>query len=222
MTHTGKELRQANERCKAEFESMRQNAGRKTLGIVDAEFEVWLIQFRALREEENTDCEMALKRRVQGVCKRSKSAKRSQKKDREKDTEDEQWDWAYTPRRCTSSTCPAPLTYYSPYDQRFYLWYHTPRITGLSILQSLCPACARRDVDEAERKRSQAWQDMHPQEWREWMEQLNRNRAMEQEFWEKAQESRVRERGPAVRHEAGGDGDVEKGGNLLEDLCVVM
>jgi hypothetical protein len=215
MTHAGKELRQANERCKKQFESMRQNAGRKTLGTIDAEFEAWLGQFRQFREEEIAEFESALRRRVAGVRKPCKESKKSEKNEER----DEDWDWRYTPRRCTYSGCTSDR--YSPYDQRFYLWYHTQRITGLCILLTLCPACARRDVDRAEAERNQAWQDMHPQEWRAWMEQLKRNRVKEQEFWEKAQESRVRERGPVFRVDEKEEKE-EKGGNLLEDLCVVM
>jgi hypothetical protein len=215
MTHAGKELRQANERCKKQFESMRQNAGRKTLGTIDGEFEGWLAEFRVFREAEIKEFERALTRRVLGVRRPSKDSKKTEKSD----DGDAEWDWQYTPRRCTNSGCTSDR--YSPYDQRFYLWYHTLRITGFSILKTLCPACARKDVDEAERERNQAWQNMHPQEWRAWMEQLKRNRVKEQEFWEKAQESRVRERGPAFR---GGEveGKEEKGSKLLEDLCAVM
>lgn len=227
MTHAGKELRQVNEQCKKQFENMRQNAGRKNIGIIDAEFEIWLTQFRSIRAEEMCEFEEGLKARVVGIAKK-KGPKEKKPTGGERGEENRNgdrdwiyWDWKYTPRRCTKSACTSDR--YSPYDHHFYLWYHTPRITGLSALQTLCPPCARRDVEEAERKRNQAWQDMHPQEWREWMERLKRNRIREQEFWEKAQESRVRERGP--QENADGkkeEGKEEKGGNLLEDMCVVM
>jgi len=197
---------------------MRQNAGRKTLRLIDAEFDIWAQGFRERRRQESTANEKALQTKVLDPSKKGKGGKKEGKAD----GETEEWDWRYAARPCTKKDCAREP--YSVFDQRFYLWYHTPRKSGLGVLRSLCPVCARKDIDEVERRMRGKWQEMHPQQWREWMEQVKRDRAAEQNFGEKAQESRVREYDGVVKIGKHEEEDVtaEKNGNLLEELCVVM
>ncbi|KAF2793583.1 hypothetical protein K505DRAFT_375261 [Melanomma pulvis-pyrius CBS 109.77] len=223
-SHASKDLRQANARCKKEWESMRQNAGRKTLGLIDAEFEIWVQRYREERGVEGRANEARMIVRVVGVS----GAKGKKGGDATAEKAAGEWDWKYAPRPCTKKNC--VRDWYSIFDQRFHLFYITPRKSGLTILQTLCPACARRDIGEAEKRMTEKWREMHPQQWREWMERLKRERATEQAFWEMAQERRVRERAMGVgakleRGQEKKDTELElegKGVDALKELCVVM
>jgi len=161
------------------FEAMRQNAGRKTLGLIAAEFEVWIQELREEREGESEELEER-QRKVLGAEGKGKGKKKN-------DDRGEEWEWKYAPRPCTRKGC--TRDWYSIFDNRLYLFYHTSRSSSLLPLSTLCPSCARADVegveDRIDGKRPEA--DGHV--WMDWMEQVKRDREMERDLGGGAGES---------------------------------
>jgi hypothetical protein len=181
--HANQELNLANHKAKCTWESMRQNAGRKTLGLVAAEFEIYIQQCREERQVDSEELEARQKRILLGD--RYTSGK---------ETVSECWDWKYTPRPCTTKGC--GKQWYSPFDNRLYLFYHTTRPSGLRPLTTLCPSCAKTDVERAENHVEERKHDARAgPEWLDWCEQLQHDRRMEEEYWTQAQERIVREKG---------------------------
>ncbi|KAF1960269.1 hypothetical protein CC80DRAFT_544718 [Byssothecium circinans] len=227
--HANQDLQTANQHAKETWEAMRQNAGRKTLGLIAAEFELYKQQVREDRALVSQDLEKRQRARVLGSPQPAKPSKKSPERG-------EEWDWRYSPRSCTRKSC--STKWYSPYDNRLYLFYHVPRpSSGLLPLMTLCPPCAREDVEDVEQRIEGRKRDGGDSvEWRQWCEQVAKDRVMETEYWEQAQERVVRERGvcfvggssggDAVKKVGGfggkGSGKSGKAGRKIRDICAVM
>lgn len=200
---------------------MRQNAGRKTLGLIAAEFEIWLQEFRDERDRQSQELEEQQRRKLLGGPKTKK---------KDKTQNDEEWDWHYAPRPCTRKGCAKDD--YSPFDNRLYLFYNTPRPSGLTPLSTLCPTCARSDVEAVEERIEGRREESGGDEvWKEWFWQIRKDRNMEIEFWEQAQERVVKEKSgnwPAAVTKNTDTNNVavetkkEKKQGKLKDICVVM
>lgn len=187
--HAQEDLKLANNRVKLTYESLRQNCGRKTLGAIAAEFELFVQQFREERIEESQRMKTWQRQRVLPSTSMSALAGKGKETVWEED-----WDWRYSPRPCTKKGC--DKSHYSPFDNRLYLFYTTPRSSGLLPLSTLCPPCAKRDVESAEEKIDSRMRDacgVVGPEWEAWCVQVGKDREMEIEFWEQAQERVVKE-----------------------------
>lgn len=222
-SHANQDLKLANQQAREMWESLRQNAGRKTLGLIAAEFELYIQQSREERAENSEILERKQKRMVLGSpAGKTKGSKVKIEDERE---------WRYAPRPCTKKGC--SKQWYSPFDNRLFLFYHTPRPSGFTPLNTLCPSCARTDVEIAEEK----IQDRRAEggagpEWMQWCEQVRLDRDMEQEYWEKAQERVLREKGinwPVEVHiqqqQGTGVGKAEKKArksDRMKEACTVM
>ncbi|KAJ4365200.1 hypothetical protein N0V83_008818 [Neocucurbitaria cava] len=229
-------MKETNAICKKQWETLRQNAGRKTLGQIAAEFEVFLEGFRQERSLEDAKLVNAQKARVLGVgagvaqsansqLQQNSGAGGSSGKGKATKQEgvvvvdcwDSDWDWRYTPRWCTHSSCPSSSSY-SPYANHLYAFYHTRRPSTFLPLQNLCSTCSKSEVETCERCISEKWSGRcgwDEGEWNAWFGNVVRNRDVESEFWVNAQERLIRERGPVRWVEKGGE--VEgKEGQVLE------
>jgi hypothetical protein len=185
--HAGKELKEANAWCKSNWESLRQNAGRKTLGQIATEFDVFLEAFQQTRRLEDEDLQKRQKRIVMVT---SPSVH-----DKDQQGDDTEWNWIYTPRHCTRSSCPSKS--YSPFANHLYAFYHTRRPSTFTALPTLCPNCAKDEVEAFERMVAEKWASRcgwDENEWDEWFQKVVKDRETEQEFWEQAQSREVRER----------------------------
>ena len=134
-----------------------------------------------------------------------------QYKPTQKDTYTE-WDWKYTPRHCTRANCTSNP--YSPFANHLFAFYHSPRSSSFIPLPTLCPPCAETEVETFERYVGVKWGSRcgwEEGEWGEWVGGVVGERDAGRGFWEGAQERVVRERGPMVRSERGGEGE-ERGG----------
>jgi hypothetical protein len=175
---------------------LRQNAGRKTLGIIAAEFEILKEGIRRDRQSKDAALVREHKQRVLGVSPVPLNQKNKDTKGKSR-IQGDSWDWRYTLRPCTSSHCKA---YYSPYSNH-YTYYRTP-ISGTTFLpqENLCSACAKTEVESFVDKVKEKYGSRcgwDHQEWHEWYTNACNDRNMEQEYWLRAQERAVRERGPA-------------------------
>ncbi|KAF2692211.1 hypothetical protein K458DRAFT_382039 [Lentithecium fluviatile CBS 122367] len=216
--HANQDLKLVNHKAKCVWENMRQNAGRKTLGLIAAEFEIYIQQCREDREWESEELETRQRQRLFGS---------GQSPVKGKEKVDEGWDWRYTPRPCTMKGC--SKQWYSPFDNRLYLFYSTARPSGLLPLTTLCPSCAKTDVEVAEERIEERRCDGGAgPEWKEWCEQVKGDRRMEEEYWSKAQERVVREKGVTMPVSMVKEGSkkgavVEKRkSDKLKGICVVM
>jgi hypothetical protein len=192
LQHASQELKETNAQCKREWESLRQNAGRKTLGEVSNDFTFFLQCFRQDRKVANADLQRQQRRRVLGAARTHVAV---QDKGKQKDVE---WDWSYTPRHCTRSACHA--TPYSPFANHLYAFYHSLRPSKFTPLPTLCPPCAKNEVEAFERYTTEKWNSRcgwDATQWNEWFGQAVKDRNAECDFWLKAQERVVREKGPA-------------------------
>ncbi|RMZ69482.1 hypothetical protein GMOD_00006298 [Pyrenophora seminiperda CCB06] len=212
--HASRELKEATQQCKREYEHLRQTAGRKTLNAVAAEFEDVKAVFRASRNDvQAARLARIQKRRVLGapVLLADKST----------DARAEAWDWRYTPRPCTSAAC---NEYYSPYSNHLYAFYRTP-LAGTAFFpqQIFCPKCAQTEVETFEQRVKEKWGSRcgwDGGEWAEWYANARGDREMELEYWLKAQEGVVKEKGPARwvarledGYRAGDDGGDDRDGD---------
>lgn len=198
---------------------MRQNCGRKTLGAIAAEFEVFVQQVREERAEESKRMKAWQKQRV--ILNHSPNVK-----GKEKEWEEE-WDWRYSPRPCTRKGCEEG--WYSPFDNRLYLFYSTPRPSGLVPLSTLCPSCAKDDVEGIEERIEDRRRDVGGlvgPEWQQWYVEVGKDRNMEIAFWEIAQERLVREQmasAPVIAVQPNKTIKEKKSKRLTKlDVCVVM
>ncbi|KAI2479004.1 hypothetical protein Ptr902_09215 [Pyrenophora tritici-repentis] len=189
--HASQELREATLQCKRSYELLRQNAGRKTLNAVAAEFEDAKAVFRDARTVKDARLVRIQKRRVLGapVLLAEKT----------NDAREEAWDWRYTNRPCTTSSC---NEYYTPYSNHLYAFYRTPLAQTSSLFpqQIFCPTCAQAEAEGFEQKVKEKWGSRcgwDEREWAEWYGNARSDRDMELGFWLKAQERVVREKGPA-------------------------
>lgn len=208
--HASKELKEANALCKREWESLRQNAGRKTLGLIAAEFEAFLEQFRNERRREDMKLRQSQTTCVLGAVTQSSEKQRSSKGNASQANE---WDWRYTPRPCTRAGC--HNAYYSPYANHLFTYYTTPRPSTFKPMHTLCPSCAKDDVETFEQSVGEKWSSRcgwDDEEWNEWFTNAQKDREMELEFWTKVQERAVVEKGPArlVERKEESEGGVEK------------
>lgn len=99
-------------------------------------------------------------------------------------------------------------------------------------LSTLCPPCAKEDVESAEERIEGRQRDVGGlvgPEWEEWCVQIQRDREMEVEFWEGAQERAVREKTGSVAVIAAQPEKTEKAGKKKKSkmlgkrgVCVVM
>jgi hypothetical protein len=67
-------------------------------------------------------------------------------------------------------------------------------------LRTLCPSCARNEIETFEKSVVEKWASRcgwDEGEWNGWLNNAVKDRRLEQEFWEKAQERVVREKEPA-------------------------
>lgn len=219
LWHAHEDLKLANARVKSEWESMRQNAGRKILGLIAADFEVFVRQCREDRAWESDELEAQQRKRI---------LRNTPTGTKGKEREGEGWDWTYTPRPCTKKGC--STQWYSPFDNRLYLFYHTNRPSGLRPLITLCPSCARADVEGTEEKIQQRKGDVGGgPDWVQWCEQIKNDRVMEEEYWLKAQERVVWEKGvvastATLERIRSKEAPVEKRrkNQKLKGICIVM
>ncbi|KAF3047283.1 hypothetical protein E8E11_006439 [Didymella keratinophila] len=181
--HASKEMQEANALCKKEYETMRQNAGRKTLGVVAQDFEIFLQLYREARRAEDARLQKAQSQRVLGISSLKGKA-----------TTDG-FDWRYTPRNCTRKGCAAAP--YSPFAIQSFGFYNTPNSsTSLLPLTTLCPSCSRAESEGFGAKLMEKWSSRcgwDGEEWDGWYQNALQARKAEQDFWEKAQERVVRE-----------------------------
>ncbi|KAJ4342820.1 hypothetical protein N0V95_006839 [Ascochyta clinopodiicola] len=187
--HASKEMKEANALCKKEHETMRQNAGRSTLGVIAQDFELFLQLYREARQIEDARLQKAQSKRVLG------SPQTMMVKEKSPQT-DSGYDWRYTPRKCTKRGCASSP--YSPFATRFYSFYNTPNAsTQLMPLTTLCPNCSKAEVEGFGAKLMEKWSSRcgwDGEEWDGWYQNAIQHRKMESVFWEKAQERVVRER----------------------------
>ncbi|KAG9190755.1 hypothetical protein G6011_08843 [Alternaria panax] len=191
--HASQDLNQINIACKREYEKLRQSAGRKTLGVIAAEFEILKEDFRRERRHKDAALVQEQKQRVLGVLPIVLNQKNNDAKGNPRVQEDT-WDWRYTLRPCTSSHCKA---YYTPYSNH-YTYYRTP-ISGFLPQETLCSACAKTELEDFVNKIKEKWGsrcEWDHKEWHDWYTNACNDRTMEQDYWIKAQEKCVRERGP--------------------------
>ncbi|KAH9881681.1 hypothetical protein IAQ61_000408 [Plenodomus lingam] len=211
--HATQELAEASALCKREWEFLRQSAGRKTLPQIAAEFEAFMKQFRSARAADDAQLLQELRSRVVGgtttattttakVQSPTAGEKANTAKTRPK-VQFDIWDWRYTPHRCTAVNCKANP--YSPYASHLYIFYHSPRPSTFKPLHTLCPRCANREVEDFERRVSEKWSSRcdgwNEQEWDEWLGNVVRDREMDAEFTEKAQEKMIKDKGTTRRVE---------------------
>lgn len=194
--HASQELKEANTACKHAYETLRQSAGRKTLNVIAAEFEIFKEGFRHDRRSKDAALVREHKQRVLGAPPVPLNQKSNDARAKP-GVQEEVWDWRYTLRPCTSSHCKA---YYTPYSNH-YIYYRTP-FPGTSFLpqETLCSACAQTEVEGFANKVKEKWGSRcgwDHQEWHEWYTNACNDRNMEQDYWLRAQERAVRERGPA-------------------------
>ncbi|KAF2740663.1 hypothetical protein EJ04DRAFT_162173 [Polyplosphaeria fusca] len=214
-SHAYANLRSANEECKQQWERMRQNARRKTMGQVASEFAAWVHAYRKERAEESKDMQRRLWRRVGVLVLGGRSPNGEQ---------DEVWEWKYLCRPCTKKGC--MRDWYSPFEARYYEFYAQVRKSGIEILSALCPSCAKEDVRAVEWKMEQKRGVVDDAQWVAWYDQMIQDREREREYWEKAQEGVVREKGirfKIVEDTKESDIQIEgKGVDTLRELCMVM
>lgn len=211
--HATKELADASASCKREWELLRQSAGRKTLGQIGLEFETFMKHFRNARAAEDAQLQQDLKNRVVGMPATATVGRQAGGKPK---VQFDEWDWRYTPRRCTSPNCKSAP--YSPYASHLYAFYNSPRPSTFTLLHTLCPRCAKKEIETFEHKVSEKWSSRSngwkEQEWEEWFGNVMRDREMEGEFWEKTQEKAIKEKGVVRRVEKVGQGKGEKTGEM--------
>jgi hypothetical protein len=184
-------MKEANALCKREWERMRQNAGRKTLGTVAEDFEIFLQLYRETRMQEDAKLQQTQKRIVLGAAMPASS------KSKTPTTQgSDEWNWRYTPRPCTKQGCTKP--FYSPYSTHLFSFYASRRpTTGFLPLATLCPQCSKAEVEEFEQKIDEKWLSRcgwNDVEWEQWYSNAKKDREMEMEFWEKAQERITKEK----------------------------
>jgi hypothetical protein len=154
------------------------------MGVVAAEFECFKEAFRDERRIRDANVQQEQRRTIFGSVKDGE--------------EGCVWDWRYTPRPCTTASC---KTFYTTYANHLYAFYRTP-LPSSSLLpqQTLCPGCAKTELESFEYKIKEKWGSRcgwEEREWNEWYSNAVNDRKMEQEYWLKAQERVVRENGPA-------------------------
>jgi len=169
--HASKELRETNALCKCEWERLRQNAGRKTLGQIATEFDVFLQSFRQDRRAKDTDLQRRQRRIVLGApgTLLDGGQPKDQKQQKHTDNNEAEWNWTYTPRHCTRSSCTSSP--YSPFANHLYTFYHSARSSTFSPLPTLCPSCAKNEVEAFERYVAEKWSSRcgwDDGEWNEW------------------------------------------------------
>lgn len=187
--HVTQELADATAQCKREWEIMRQSAGRKTLGQIDQEFGRFMKQFRAERHTQDARLQQLQRSRLVGADLNASEARTDGKTSVQFDA----WDWRYTPRRCTTPACKSPP--YSPYATHFYAFYTTPRPSRYTPLPTLCPACAKAEVEATEQKVAEkraSQSEWDHQAWNDWLATVTRSRNMAASSAEKVQEKAVR------------------------------
>ncbi|KAF2625459.1 hypothetical protein BU25DRAFT_432756 [Macroventuria anomochaeta] len=186
--HASKEMQEANALCKKEYESMRQNAGRKTLGVVAQDFDIFLQLYREARQIEDARLQKAQNQRVLGSFQTATT--------KGKAPQDDGFDWRYTPRNCTRLGCTSVP--YSPFSTQHFSFYNTPNSsTQLLPLTTLCPSCSKAEAEGFGTKLMEKWSSRcgwEGEEWDGWYQNAIQARKAEQEFWEKAQE-RVKQEG---------------------------
>lgn len=193
--HASKEMKEANALCKKEYETMRQNAGRRTLGVIAQDFEIFLQFYRDARQVEDARLQRLQRNRVIGsIHTTSPKGKTTQTNDG--------FDWRYTPRNCTKKGCTSLP--YSPFSTQFYSFYNTPNTsTQLMPLTSLCPNCSKAEAEGFGTKLMEKWSSRcgwDGEEWDGWYQNAVQARRTELEYWEKAQERVVREKLAKKKH----------------------
>lgn len=189
---------------------MRQSAGRKTLGDIAREFDLYVKILDSERQTESRELANRQQKRVTGL------SEAEQKGGKKKHEQDEEFGWRYVLRPCTRKSCPfAP---YSVFSVDNFTFYSNPRQTGLRPLTTLCPACARRDVEGVETLLQAKREEMDDEDWVVWLEGVRKDRKVEEEFWEKAQERVVKE---SLGRKVGGIKEVEKNVEMKEQAGLV-
>ncbi|KAF1849882.1 uncharacterized protein K460DRAFT_360732 [Cucurbitaria berberidis CBS 394.84] len=196
--HATREWKETNAMCKSEWECLRQNAGRKTLGSIAAEFEIFLEGLKEERGLEDGTLFRKQKIRVSGVAQPVLQSHNSAKgKARQDEEGDSAWDWRYSPRPCITSSCLSPP--YSPYANDLYAFYHTRQPSTFLPLRVLCPTCSKAEVEMFAERVTEKWSSRcgwDKTEWNGWFSNVVRDREMEGEFWEATQGRAVKARGP--------------------------
>lgn len=215
--HASKEMQEANLLCKKEYESMRQNAGRKTLGVVAQDFDIFLQLYREARRAEDLRLQRAQSERVLGT---SHALSPPPKGKATLATTTIGFEWRYMPRNCTRKGCTAAP--YSPFSTDCFGFYNTPNLsTQLLPLTTLCLSCSKAESEGFGAKLMEKWSSRcgwDGEEWDAWYQNALQARKAEQEFWEKAQERVVRERlARKARGGSGADVALQRQGQSAED-----
>ncbi|KAH7084928.1 hypothetical protein BKA63DRAFT_5696 [Paraphoma chrysanthemicola] len=210
--HATHELKTSNALCKQKWESLRQNAGRQTLGQIAADFDDYMQSFRKARAVRDAELVSSQKRIVIGAPNTPPRPQTKQQVDKDADAD---WNWIYSPRPCTRASCPPSSSThtYSPFSTATFAFYHTPRESTFTPLSTLCPSCATTEVEAFERLVAEKWGSRcgwDEGEWGEWLGGMVRERKAEGKFWERAQERVAREARAKKREGAGGQGVVKE------------
>lgn len=200
--HAREDMRAANELCRRKFEALRQSAGRKTLPMIQREFDAWVLEVDARRIEDSRVASLAQIRRLCGLKRKAGMSGKKTKNERHNEG-----DWRYQLRPCTMRGCERE---YCPFDGRFYLWYRQKFGFGFRALDTLCPDCAEEDVVAMERQALRKRRHVSNEKWEEWLQRVQKEREVEKAFWEQVQERRFREKaeGPKAQKDSNVEGGV--------------
>ncbi|KAF1997527.1 hypothetical protein P154DRAFT_524731 [Amniculicola lignicola CBS 123094] len=227
--HAYADLRVANAEAKTEWELRRQNAGRKAMNMIAGEFDMFLKAYEEARGEEGVRLERKMRVRVLGEVSIPSYLGTADEKtviEKARKQAEESWDWRYVARPCTKKGCQS--NWYSIFDIHLYDFYQSEKRFRLRPLATLCPTCAKRDLDMILRTIDAKYEVLDDEVWHAWVSHIRKNRDVELAYWEKAQERVVRGRGIKFRivEEKKKKEEVidleGKGVETVRELCVVM
>ncbi|KAF2809522.1 uncharacterized protein BDZ99DRAFT_463302 [Mytilinidion resinicola] len=202
-SHAFKDRQLAEAHLKSENGRLRATAGRRTMREVQQLFEQHVKDMVRGREADSN----ALLRHQEAVL-HSKAFK-------------------YYERPCTKENCQRP--WYSVYAASLFKMYNTVDENGIGMLTVYCPRCATAEVDEVDSKiESAKFRCKTDEEFARFVTELRRRRAVQIEFWEKAQVRVMLQKGVkpkiiAVEDPLEDDDKLEgKGVEFVREACSVM
>jgi hypothetical protein len=161
-SHAFKDRQAAETHLKADHARLRATAGRMTLREVQQLFE----------------------QRVRDVVHDREAESRALLRNQEAQLHAK--DFKYYQRPCTAEGCQRP--WYSIYATSLFQMYNTFDEHGIGCLTVYCPTCASAEVDEVDSKiKSARFRIKDDDEFNQFVTELARRRAVQIDFWEKAQ-----------------------------------